>query len=130
MRRQVGEKNIRCITPTVKHGGRNVMVLGCFGARKVDDLHLLFTFHPLLYNYTGCIYCTSYVILLPFNIYLCTSCTLHSLHYLLCLQFTAPVYSHSSLYIFLIFLRPLCCCVVLFCAVLCCIFCVSTMRAT
>src|SRR4029434_8917526 len=69
------------------------------------------TFHPLLCNYTGCKYCTSYVILLPFNINPCTSCTLHSLHYLLCLQFTAPVYSHSSLYIFLIFLRLLCCCV-------------------
>ena len=61
------------------------------------------TFHPLLYNNTGCIYCTSHVILLPFNIYLCTSCTL------LCLLFTTPVYSNSSLYIFL---RP-CCCVVL-----------------
>src|SRR4029434_11016202 len=41
-----------------------------------------------------------------------------SLHYLLCLQFTAPVYSHSSLYIFLRFLRPLCCCDVLRCVVL------------
>src|SRR4029434_2457644 len=70
------------------------------------------TFFPLLSIYIGCIYCTSYVILLPFNIFLCTSCTLHSLHYLLCLQFTAPVYSHPSLYIFLIFLRPLLCCVV------------------
>ena len=35
------------------------------------------TFHSILYNYTGCIFCTCYVILLPFNIYPCTSCTLH-----------------------------------------------------
>ena len=28
-----------CLTPSVKHGGGNVMVRGCFGAGKVGDLY-------------------------------------------------------------------------------------------
>ena len=28
-----------CLTPSVKHGGGNVMVWGCFGAGKVEDLY-------------------------------------------------------------------------------------------
>ena len=28
-----------CLTPSVKHGGGNVIVWGCFGAGKVEDLY-------------------------------------------------------------------------------------------
>ena len=53
------------------------------GRRLSERTSLLHLFHPIP-NYTGCIYCTSYVILLPFNIYLlhspllCTTCCFHS----------------------------------------------------
>ena len=71
------------------------------------------TFHPLLYNYTGCIYCTSYVILfhlifIPALLVLSSLCT------------TCCVYSSQLLYIaippciyFLYFLDR--CAVLLYC---------------
>ena len=40
VRRRTGEKMLEeCPTPSVKHGGGNVMVWGCFGAGKVGDLY-------------------------------------------------------------------------------------------
>ena len=39
MRRKLTEKLIPdCIVPTVMHGGRSVMVCGCFGANQTGDL--------------------------------------------------------------------------------------------
>ena len=88
---------------------------------EVKDILLKYkmcnTFHPLLYNYTGCIYCTSYVILLPFNIYLYTSCPLHSFALFVlfsvhssCIQPFLPVYISQTV--------VLLCCIVLCCVVL------------
>ena len=40
VRRRTIEKMLEeCLTPSVKHGGGNVMVWGCFGAGKVGDLY-------------------------------------------------------------------------------------------
>ncbi|KAL7849234.1 hypothetical protein SRHO_G00208570 [Serrasalmus rhombeus] len=40
VRRRTNEKMLKeCLTPSVKHGGGNVMVWGCFGAGKVGDLY-------------------------------------------------------------------------------------------
>ena len=40
VRRRTNEKMLEeCLTPSVKHGGGNVMVWGCFGAGKVGDLY-------------------------------------------------------------------------------------------
>lgn len=40
VRRRTTEKMLEeCLTPSVKHGGGNVMVWGCFGAGKVGDLY-------------------------------------------------------------------------------------------
>ena len=40
VRRRTSEKMLEeCLTPSVKHGGGNVMVRGCFGAGKVEDLY-------------------------------------------------------------------------------------------
>ena len=40
VRRRTSEKMLEeCLTPSVKHGGGNVMVWSCFGAGKVGDLY-------------------------------------------------------------------------------------------
>ena len=40
MRHRTSEKMLEeCLTPSVKHGGGNLMVWGCFGAGKVRDLY-------------------------------------------------------------------------------------------
>ena len=40
VRRRTSEKMLEeCLTPSVKHGGGNVMVWGCFGAGEVGDLY-------------------------------------------------------------------------------------------
>lgn len=40
LRCRTSEKMLEeCLTPSVKHGGGNVMVWGCFGAGKVGDLY-------------------------------------------------------------------------------------------
>ena len=40
VRRRTSENMLKeCLTPSVKHGGGNVMVWGCFGAGKVGDLY-------------------------------------------------------------------------------------------
>ena len=40
VRRRTSEKMMEeCLTPSVKHGGGNVIVWGCFGAGKVGDLY-------------------------------------------------------------------------------------------
>jgi hypothetical protein len=39
IRRKIEKMLEECLTPSVKHGGGNVMVWGCFGGGKVGDLY-------------------------------------------------------------------------------------------
>ena len=40
-RRPSEEYKYKCVMPTVKHGGRNVMVWGCMSAAGVGELHFI-----------------------------------------------------------------------------------------
>src|SRR4029434_2105392 len=61
VRRRIGEKMLEeCLPPSVKHGGGNVMVWGCFGAGEVGDLYKVKGilnkegYHSILQRHTLC----------------------------------------------------------------------------
>jgi hypothetical protein len=58
VRRRVGEQMIStCVVPTVKHGGRGVIVWGCFAVDTVSDLFTIqgkinwHVYHSILQRY-------------------------------------------------------------------------------